>query len=98
MPLNAHLAATISSAGGGGLRVGEMNASTRLALGVPIDVNSASAEEISLVPGIGQTLAVQIFQFRISRGKIESLSELTAVPGIKEKRLARSYEIPDRRS
>lgn len=85
--LNAHLAAAISVANGGGLRVSDMNASTKLALGIPIDLNSASAEDLSLVPGIGQNLAAQIFQFRVSRGKIESLSELTAVPGIKERKV-----------
>jgi DNA uptake protein ComE-like DNA-binding protein len=84
--INDLLAAAISR-DGGVLRVGDMRAAARLALGIPIDINIASAEEISLVPGIGQKLGAEIFQFRLSRGKIESLSELTAVPGIKEKKL-----------
>jgi predicted DNA-binding helix-hairpin-helix protein len=83
---NDYDAAAISFEGGV-LKVGDMRATTRLALGVPIDLNSASTEEISLVPGIGQNLGARIFQFKLSRGKIKSLSELTAVPGIKEKKL-----------
>jgi competence protein ComEA len=72
---------------GGVPKVGDMRASTRLALGIPVNLNVASAEELALIPGIGESLAARIFQFRFLRGKIESISELTAIPGIKEKKL-----------
>lgn len=75
------------SAEGGRLVVTDMPAATRLALGLPIDVNRATHEELMLVPGIGQQTADRIVQLRQARGGFDSLSDLTAVSGIKEKRL-----------
>lgn len=75
------------SAAGGMLKITDMSSVTRLALGLPIDLNRATEEELSLVPGIGETLADQIVQLRQLRGKFGGLEELTAVPGIKEKKL-----------
>jgi len=56
-----------------------MPAVRRLALGMPIDLNRASAEELSQVPGIGEKLAVQIVQLRQMRRQFESVSDLMAV-------------------
>ena len=75
------------SAAGGMLKITDMPSVTRLALGLPIDLNRATEEELSLVPGIGESLADQIVQLRQLRGKFGGLEELTAVPGIKEKKL-----------
>jgi competence ComEA-like helix-hairpin-helix protein len=69
------------------LRIGAMPTVRRLALGMPIDLNRATAEELSQVPGIGERLAVQIVQLRRLRRQFESLTDLTAVQGIKEKKL-----------
>jgi competence protein ComEA len=71
----------------GVLRIADMTAVRRLALGLKIDVNSSSAEELSLVPGIGEKMAAQIVHVRQARGKFDTLSDLTTIPGIKEKRL-----------
>jgi competence ComEA-like helix-hairpin-helix protein len=81
-----HAAITISPEGGA-LKVTDMPAIRRLALGLPIDINRASAEELSQVPGIGETTAAKIVRQRESRGKFETLSELTTIPGIKDKKL-----------
>jgi len=54
---------------------------------MPIDLNHASAEELSQVPGIGEKLAIQIVQLRQLRRQFESVSDLMAVQGIKEKKL-----------
>jgi competence protein ComEA len=67
--------------------IGEMAASKKLALGLPIDLNLASGADLALVPGIGEKMAIQIIQLRERRGEFRDLSELTAVPGIKEKKL-----------
>ncbi|MEW6335661.1 MAG: helix-hairpin-helix domain-containing protein [Thermodesulfobacteriota bacterium] len=75
------------TAEGGKLTITDMPAPTRLALGLPIDVNRATQEELMLVPGIGQQTADRIVRLRQSRGGFDSLSDLTAVSGIKEKRL-----------
>ncbi len=72
---------------GGVLKIADMSAVKRLALGLPIDLNRASEEELLLLPGIGAKMAAQIVQLRRSRGKFEELEELKAIPGIKEKKL-----------
>jgi competence protein ComEA len=69
------------------LKITTMPSVTRLALGLPIDLNRATEEDLSQVPGIGESLASQIVQTRQMRGKFGELEELTAVPGIKEKKL-----------
>jgi hypothetical protein len=72
---------------GGVLTIGDMPAMRRLALGVPIDVNHASVEDLSLVPGIGERMAIEIIRRRQAVGKFEVLSDLTDVPGIKDRKL-----------
>lgn len=67
--------------------IGEMSAAGRLALGLRIDLNRASEEDLSLVPGIGDRMAAQIIQLRLEKGAFRDLSELVAVPGIKERKL-----------
>ncbi|MBM4315192.1 MAG: helix-hairpin-helix domain-containing protein, partial [Deltaproteobacteria bacterium] len=47
----------------------------------------ATHDELMLVPGIGRQTADRIVQLRQSRGRFDRLSDLTAVSGIKEKRL-----------
>jgi competence ComEA-like helix-hairpin-helix protein len=75
------------SAEGGVLKISDMSAVRRLALGLPIDLNRASAEELSRVPGIGGKLAAQIVQLRQTQGKFKYLSYLKTVPGVKDKKL-----------
>jgi competence protein ComEA len=75
------------SAEGGVLKITELSAVKKLALGLPIDLNRATQEELLLVPGIGEQTAARIVQMRESRGNYERLQDLTAVPGIKERKL-----------
>lgn len=75
------------SAEGGVLKIRDLSAPKRLALGLPVDLNSVSEEELLLIPGIGVKLAAQVVQLRQERGRFEEISDLTAVRGIKEKRL-----------
>jgi competence ComEA-like helix-hairpin-helix protein len=75
------------SVAGGMVKISDMSSVTRLALGLPVDINRATEEELTLVPGIGESLAYQIVQLRILRGAFEGLEDLKAVPGIKEKKL-----------
>ena len=74
-------------AGGGVSKISDMPAVKRLALGLPIDLNRASVEELSQVPGIGESLAAQIVELRQIRGKFESVSDLTSIRGIKKIKL-----------
>ncbi len=46
----------------------------------PVDINTASLDELATVPGIGPTLAARI----LSRRPFQTMDELTSVPGIGE--------------
>ena len=70
-----------------GLEVGALPAVRRIALGLKIDLNSATAEELALVPGIGERLSAQIVELRRERERFEDLADLAAVPGLKGYRL-----------
>ena len=48
----------------------------------PIDVNTATAEELQSVPGIGETLAKRIVEFREEHGLFEKVDDLLNVRGI----------------
>ena len=64
------------------LRLGWMDVSSRLALGVPLNLNQASAAELAQVPGITQTLAERIVEQRTRLGGFSKLEDLRAVKGI----------------
>jgi competence protein ComEA len=70
-----------------GVSVGTMAADKRLALGIAIDINRATLEELVLIPGIGEKTAERIVEDRQLNGTFLKLEELTRVKGIKEKRL-----------
>ena len=53
-----------------------------------IDVNSATAEELTILPGIGRSLAEAIVAYRGENGAFESLEQLMEVPGIGKSRFA----------
>ena len=52
-----------------------------------MDMNRATAEEISELPGISDPVAAAVVAERIRRGGFRSHRDLLSVPGIKEKRL-----------
>jgi competence protein ComEA len=70
-----------------GISVEPMSAEKRLALGIPIDLNRSSFEDLVLVPGIGEKTAGKIVEERGINGTFGRLEELMRVKGIKEKRL-----------
>ena len=73
---------TVTGDGRAGLRLGWMDVSSRLALGVPLDLNQASAAELALVPGITQTLAERIVAQRNRLDGFSRVEDLRAVKGI----------------
>jgi len=52
------------------------------ATGVPVDVNTASAAQLTELPGIGPVLAERIVVFRTENGPFRRLDQLVEVPGI----------------
>ena len=68
-----------------GISVQPMAAQKRLALGIPIDINRSSLEDLVLVPGIGEKTAGKIVEERGLNGTFIRLEELLRVNGIKEK-------------
>jgi competence ComEA-like helix-hairpin-helix protein len=53
----------------------------------PVNLNTASSEELQLVPGIGPSTADKILQMRKSYGAFKSVDDLLAIKGIGPKRL-----------
>jgi competence ComEA-like helix-hairpin-helix protein len=55
----------------------------------PININSATSEELQQVPGIGPSTADKILQMRKSYGAFKSVDDLLAIRGIGPKRLGK---------
>lgn len=64
---------------------GEAQASAAVTPGVSlININQASAADLVSLPGIGQSKANAIINYRLQHGSFSSKEELLEVPGIKE--------------
>jgi hypothetical protein len=68
--------------------IDEMAPHKKLALGIPVNINQLSPEEIMMIPGIGEKTAAAIHSYIQSKGCIRNLSELSDIPGIKERKIA----------
>jgi competence protein ComEA len=53
----------------------------------PINLNTATAEQLEAIPGIGPVLAQRIIEYRQTHGRFQSVDELREVRGIGPKRL-----------
>ena len=79
------------------LRIVEMNNANKLALGIPIDINKATIEDLMLINGIGEKTAWRIIQFREKSGRYHRVEDLMNIHGIKDKKFQklRSYFCTD---
>ena len=59
----------------------------------PLDLNHATAQELTTLPGIGEVLAQRIVDYREAHGPFQSVEELIAVEGIGEGRLEKLREL-----
>ncbi len=73
----------------GGVDAGLMSGRKRLLFGIPIDVNLASVDDLTALPGIGDALAEEIVRKREEIGGFKAIEDLTMVRGIGRARLGR---------
>ena len=61
--------------------------STEKKVTFPVNINTASKKELDALPGIGETLAQRIIDYRSANGPFSTVDELTKVKGIGAKTL-----------
>jgi competence protein ComEA len=54
----------------------------------PLDLNTATAEQLDALPGVGPATAEAILAYRQEKGRFRSVDELLEVRGIGEAKLA----------
>jgi hypothetical protein len=72
-----------------GIVIEKMEATKRLALGLPLDINLVGHDELMLIPGVGDVLAANIMTWRDKIGRFEKLDQLMDIKGIKKKKLSK---------
>jgi len=68
--------------------VTKIAAAERLALGMPLDINQVTEDDLLLITGIGQVTAEKILDLRKKLGRFRDIKQLMERRGIKEKKLA----------
>ena len=64
------------------IKIGRMAANKLLVFSLPLDLNGVSAEDLCLIPGIGESLAQEMIAYREKRKGFRSVEELQNVRGI----------------
>jgi competence protein ComEA len=80
---------TVDSKSKKGILLAEIDNSRRLALGMTIDLNRATVDDLLLIPGIGEITAQKILKLRNEKVRFKNVEELMEIDGIKEKKLAK---------
>ncbi|MBW2636628.1 MAG: ComEA family DNA-binding protein [Deltaproteobacteria bacterium] len=75
--------------GGSSVGIEKMDAPTRLALDIPLDVNEATVEDLILIPGIGLKTATTIVELRKKMGGLHHIDDLKGARGLGKKKFER---------
>ena len=59
----------------------------------PVQLSTATLEQLDSLPGVGPVTAQKILDYRQQHGAFQSVDELDAVPGIGPKRLEQLREL-----
>lgn len=68
-------------------RTGRISGIKSISLGIPIGINSATAEDLEALPGIGEKLALRIAAYRNEHGRFRDPDALLEVDGMGGKKL-----------
>jgi competence protein ComEA len=66
----------------GSYRLAAMSGAQLVTLGLPLDLNRATAEDLAAVPGLGPALAQRIVDYRQAHGPFKQVPDLSAINGI----------------
>ena len=78
-----------------GLSSGMALAAAKAAPAGKVNINSASAQQLSELPGVGDKLAARIVEYRQKSGGFKTVQELMNVKGVGEKNFAKIAGLPD---
>jgi len=84
---NCRLSILPAGQGRGKVLLEPLAAQKQKVLSLPININTASVEELDTLPGIGPKIAQAILEYRETYGKFASPEDLLLVPGIGPKKL-----------
>lgn len=72
----------VTIAANGQITTAPLPGAVRLTLGLPLDLNRATAADLEAVPGLGPVLARRLVQYREKQGPFRDLEQLLNISGI----------------
>ncbi len=89
MKLNRIVAAALAAVFALVMSTGVALAAAKPAPTGKVNINTASAQQLTVLPGVGEKLAARIVEYRQKSGAFKTVQELMNVRGIGEKNLAK---------